>query len=48
MCDGSPHGYEEQVMECVEKFNRDPNTEIRRKAHKVIASYLRTGEWNVL
>ena len=48
MCDGSPEGYEEQVINCLEIFNRDPNTEIRRKAHKVMASYLRTGDWNVL
>ena len=48
MCDGSPPGYEDRVIECLEVFNRDPNTEIRRKAHKVMGSYLRTGEWNVL
>ena len=48
MCDGSPEGYEEKVAECLEVFNRDPDKEIRRKAHKVLASYLRTGKWNVL
>ena len=48
MCDGSPPGYEEQVVACLEIFNRDPSSEIRRKAHKVMASYLRTGDWNVL
>ena len=48
MCDGSPPGYEDRIIECLEIFNRDPCTEIRRKAHKVMASYLRTGEWNVL
>mmetsp|Transcript_35175 Transcript_35175/g.46335 ORF Transcript_35175/g.46335 Transcript_35175/m.46335 type:complete len:84 (+) Transcript_35175:201-452(+) len=48
MCDGSPPGYEQNVIECLEIFNRDPCTEIRRKAHKVMASYLRTGDWNVL
>ena len=48
MCDGSPEGYEEKVAECLEIFNRDEDKEIRRKAHKVLASYLRTGKWNVL
>lgn len=48
MCDGSPEGYEENVAECLEIFNRDPDKDIRRKAHKVLASYLRTGKWNVL
>ena len=48
MCDGSPDGYEEKVAECLEIFNRDEDKEIRRRAHKVLASYLRTGKWNVL
>ena len=48
MCDGSPDDYEDKVSECLEIFNRDPDKEIRRKAHKVMASYLRTGKWNVL
>ena len=48
MCDGSPDSYEDKVEECLEIFNRDPDKEIRRKAHKVLASYLRTGKWNVL
>ena len=48
MCDGSPPGYEDTVIECLEIFNRDPDAHIRRRAHKVMASYLRTGEWNVL
>eukprot|EP00347_Sterkiella_histriomuscorum_P013553 403364274 len=48
MCDGSPEGYEDKVVECLEIFNRDPDKEIRRKAHKVMGSYLRTGKWNVL
>jgi len=48
MCDGSPEGYEDKVIECLEIFNRDPDKDIRRRAHKVMASYLRTGEWNVL
>lgn len=48
MCDGSPEGYEEKVAECLEIFNRDPDKDIRRKAHKVLASYLKTGKWNVL
>jgi hypothetical protein len=48
MCDGSPDHLEERVYETLEVFNRDPDKEIRRRAHKVMASYLRTGKWNVL
>jgi len=48
ICDGSPDHLESQVVEAMEKFNRDEDREIRRRAHKVLASYLRTGKWNVL
>jgi vesicle coat complex subunit len=48
MCDGSPESLEEKVVESLEKFNRDPDPDVRRKAHKVLASYLRTGKWNIL
>ena len=48
ICDGSPADYEDKVAEALEKFNRDPDSYIRRRAHKVIASYERTGKWNVL
>ena len=48
MCDGSPQDYEDKVAECLEKFNRDPDSYIRRRAHKVIACYERTGKWNIL
>jgi len=48
MCDGSPDSMETRVAEALEKFNRDPDREVKRKAHKVMASYLRTGKWNVL
>ena len=39
MCDGSPDGYEDKVIACLEIFNRDPNPDVRRRAHKVIGSY---------
>jgi hypothetical protein len=48
MCDGSPDDYEEKVAECLEIFNHDPDKDIRRKAHKVIGTYSRTGKWNIL
>ncbi len=48
ICDGSPDHLESSVVDALEKFNRDEDKEIRRKAHKVLASYLRTGKWNVL
>ena len=48
MCDGSPNYMEERVVEALEFFNRDKDGDIRRKAHKVMASYSRTGKWNIL
>jgi len=48
ICDGSPDHLEYQVVEAMEKFNRDEDKDIKRRAHKVLASYLRTGKWNVL
>ena len=48
MCDGSPDLLEDKVLEALEKFNRDPDQLVKRRAHKVMASYLRTGTWNIL
>lgn len=48
MCDGSPPSLEPRIADALEIFNRDPDSEIRRKAHKVLTSYLRTGKWNIL
>ena len=48
MCDGSPEGYEAQVLEALEIFNRDPDKTIRRKAHQVLAAYKYKGEWNIM
>ena len=48
MCDGSPAHMEYEVAEALEAFNRDPDAKIRRKAHKVLTAYRRTGKWNVL
>lgn len=48
ICDGSPKHLEQKVSNALEKFNRDINPKIKRRAHKVMASYLRTGKWNVL
>ena len=35
MCDGSPPEYENKVLESLEIFNKDPDKEVRRRAHKV-------------
>lgn len=48
ICDGCPKHLEERVSDALEVFNRDPNSDIRRRAHKVIATYSRTGKWNIL
>jgi len=48
LCDGSPLHMENDVLSAIEIFNRDKNKEIKRRAHKVLASYRKTGRWNVL
>ncbi len=48
ICDGSPSHLETKIAESLEKFNHDSDKKIRRKTHKVMASYLKTGKWNIL
>jgi len=48
ICDGSPERLEAQIYDALMEFNRDKDSDIRRTAHKVLASYERTGKWNIL
>ena len=48
ICDGSPATLEGRVADALEVFNRGSDRDIRRQAHKVLASYTRTGKWNIL
>jgi hypothetical protein len=48
ICDGSPAHLEDRVKDAIDKFNSDSDGKIRRRVHKVIASYLKTGKWNIL
>jgi len=48
ICDGAPKHLEQKVSDALEQFNRDSNSDVRRRSHKVLASYLRTGKWNIL
>ena len=48
ICDGSPERLEEKVYETLQKFNYDKDSDIRRTTHKVMATYERTGKWNIL
>ena len=48
LCDGSPAHMEFKVAEALEDFNRDPDSKIRRQAHKVLSNYTRTGKWNIM
>ena len=48
LCDGSPDHMEMKVLDALEVFNRDSNQYIRRRAHKVLSAYRRSGKWNVL
>lgn len=48
LCDGSPDYLEDSIIRGVDKLNHDSNKDIRRRAHKVLGSYNKTGKWNVL
>lgn len=48
ICDGSPERLEDRIYEALMEFNRDKDSDIRRTAHKVLATYERTGKWNIL
>lgn len=48
LCDGSPEYLEDRIIWAVQQFNRDEDKTIRRRAHKVLGSYFKTGKWNVL
>jgi HEAT repeat protein len=48
LCDGSPAYLEDRVILAVQKFNRDSSKYIKRRAHKVLGSYYKTGKWNIL
>lgn len=48
ICDGSPERLEDRIYDALMDFNRDKDSDIRRTAHKVLASYERTGKWNIL
>ncbi len=46
--EGADESMEPRLTEALEDFNRDKDGDIKRKAHKIIASYSRTGKLNVL
>lgn len=48
ICDGSPERLEDRIYDALREFNRDKDPDIRRTAHKVIATYEHTGKWNIL
>lgn len=48
LCDGSPAHLESKVAEALDVFIRDTDSGIRRTANRVLATYTRTGKWNIL
>lgn len=48
ICDGSPTHVEARVADALDTFGRDPDAAVRRRAHRVLATYSRTGKWNIL
>lgn len=48
LCDGSPDYLEDRIIQAVQGFNNDSSKFIKRRAHKVLGSYYKTGKWNIL
>jgi hypothetical protein len=48
LCDGSPNTREIEVIEAIEDMHNDEDKYIRRRVHQVLASYRRTGKWNIM
>jgi hypothetical protein len=48
LCDGSPAHREAQVLEAIEMLGSEEDRDLRRMVHKVLASFHRTGEWNIM
>lgn len=48
ICDGSPSHLESRVHDALVTLSRDADRHVRRTANRVLASYERTGKWNVL
>jgi hypothetical protein len=46
--DGSPREREEQVVAAMERFTRDPDRKLQRRARQVLAKYRQGGTINVL
>jgi hypothetical protein len=46
--DGSPRERECQIVAAMERFTRDPNRKLQRRARQVLAKYRRGGTINVL
>ncbi|HEX2476787.1 MAG TPA: HEAT repeat domain-containing protein [Lacipirellulaceae bacterium] len=46
--DGSPRDREAQIVAAMERFTRDPNRKLQRRARHVLAKYRRGGTINVL
>lgn len=48
LCDGSPREREEQIIEALRTMRNDECPKIRRQVRRALASYERTGKWNIL
>lgn len=48
LCDGSPKHMEETIVERLETMWNDSDIKIRKQVRRVLNSYQRTGDWNVL
>ena len=48
LCDGSPAHREAQIIDAIESLCREEDRDLRRMVHKVLGSFRRTGEWNIM
>ena len=47
LCDGSPSIYETRILAVLEKFRRDPDEHVKRRARKALAAHRHFGTLNV-
>ena len=46
--DGSPRAREAEIVSAMERFTRDPDKKLQRRARQVLAEYRRRGTINIL
>eukprot|EP01118_Nematostelium_gracile_P001108 TRINITY_DN11134_c0_g1_i1.p1 TRINITY_DN11134_c0_g1~~TRINITY_DN11134_c0_g1_i1.p1 ORF type:complete len:114 (+),score=24.21 TRINITY_DN11134_c0_g1_i1:122-463(+) len=48
LCDGAPKHMEDKIVTQLETMWNDPDLKVRKAVRRVLNSYRRTGDWNVM